>query len=761
MTAVLLAVALIAVMIPFSSISVSAGSVIEAAISWAVSIANDTDGLHLYSQSVRWGPSYDCSSFVISAFQNAGVDTGSASWTGNMKSEFTKHGFEWISWSDIGNVSNLQRGDVLLYHNDSTRDGHTEIYLGNNTNVGAHSANRPAADQISVSGYYYHPWQGVLRYNDEPDYVNLGDDFYAYIINTDSWLHATNDNGNVNVHQETHLPNEIWHFERLSNGSYKITSCLDGKCIEVHNFETQNGTNVEMHSYDDNSAQHWFIYGESAQYVLRAECGDNVLDLCGGAESAGDGTNLQMWENNGSDAQKFQIWKLNNDEIPLNLGNDFYSYIINTASWKGLINDGNHNACFSETNDQVKPFWHFTRNPNGSYKIISVYDGQALDCDSGKSENGTNIGVWDSSDVNFQEWFIYGEPAAYYLRPNCTNGVLDMTGGSYYDGVNAQIFERNNTDAQKLQIWKVNFEDVPQNVGDDFYAYVINTNSWKSLANDGEHHALFNENLPDNQKIWHFTRKDTGAYKIKSVYDGNVLDVDLSNSESGTDVGVWTDSNTINQEWYVYGESARYYLKPRCSDCVLDMCGGEYYDNVNAQIFTRIFSNAQLFQIWKLDEPNLIAPNVTIENIIDSENNIKFTWNGCEGATGYDISIFDSAGDELLYMIYNVQGTTYFAAIPDGEYIAEVTAINNRFNMYSFGTRTSFEVHQYTIIGEISLDGTIDVRDCTAIQRYLAEYETLTDNQLAAADTNGDGEVTIEDVTYLQMYLAEYDVTLG
>lgn len=172
MTAILLAAVMVILMIPVATVTVSAGSVIESAISWAVDIANDDT--HLYSQSVRWGPSYDCSSLVISAFQNAGVDTGSASWTGNMKSEFTKHGFDWISWSDIGDVSNLQRGDVLLYHNDSTRDGHTEIYLGNNTNVGAHSANRPASDQISVSGYYYHPWQGVLRYKDEQIHNPIG-----------------------------------------------------------------------------------------------------------------------------------------------------------------------------------------------------------------------------------------------------------------------------------------------------------------------------------------------------------------------------------------------------------------------------------------------------------------------------------------------------------------------------------------------------------------------------------------------------------
>ena len=63
--------------------------------------------------------------------------------------------------------------------------------------------------------------------------------------------------------------------------------------------------------------------------------------------------------------------------------------------------------------------------------------------------------------------------------------------------------------------------------------------------------------------------------------------------------------------------------------------------------------------------------------------------------------------------------------------------------------------------GDTNGDGQLTIRDATAIQRHLAEYELLTPEQQALADTNGDGSITIDDVTLLQMYLAEYDVTLG
>ena len=64
------------------------GAVIESAVNWAVKIANDNS--HGYDQNSRWGPNYDCSSLVISAFEQAGckVKSGGATYTGNMKSVF-------------------------------------------------------------------------------------------------------------------------------------------------------------------------------------------------------------------------------------------------------------------------------------------------------------------------------------------------------------------------------------------------------------------------------------------------------------------------------------------------------------------------------------------------------------------------------------------------------------------------------------------------------------------------------------------------
>ena len=168
-----------------ANVAKAASPIVERAISWAISIANDNS--HGYSQSNRWGPDYDCSSFVISAFRNAGINVGAATYTGNMRAQFTQHGFRWIPWSQLGGASNLQRGDILL-----NEVQHTEIYLGNNQNVGAHS-NRgypqtgdQTGTEISVSGYYYHPWNGVLRYTGSSG-CNCSTDYAGdYYVSTNS-----------------------------------------------------------------------------------------------------------------------------------------------------------------------------------------------------------------------------------------------------------------------------------------------------------------------------------------------------------------------------------------------------------------------------------------------------------------------------------------------------------------------------------------------------------------------------------------------
>lgn len=64
-------------------------------------------------------------------------------------------------------------------------------------------------------------------------------------------------------------------------------------------------------------------------------------------------------------------------------------------------------------------------------------------------------------------------------------------------------------------------------------------------------------------------------------------------------------------------------------------------------------------------------------------------------------------------------------------------------------------------VGDVNLDGIINILDATAIQSHLAEYVPLKEEQLYNSDTDGNRRISISDVTRLQQFLAGIDVTLG
>ena len=58
-------------------------------------------------------------------------------------------------------------------------------------------------------------------------------------------------------------------------------------------------------------------------------------------------------------------------------------------------------------------------------------------------------------------------------------------------------------------------------------------------------------------------------------------------------------------------------------------------------------------------------------------------------------------------------------------------------------------------LGDINLNGTIDVTDLTELSLYLLGDRELTENQQKSADVDSDGAVTLADLARLQQYLSK------
>lgn len=168
-------------------------SKIQSAVDWAVRIASDS--LHGYAQDNRWGPDYDCSSMVISAWEQAGVPVKSkgATYTGNMKSVFLACGFKDVTAQvNRSTGAGLQTGDVLLHEQN-----HTAMFIGAgkivhasiNENGGVRNGRTgdQTGGEICTRSYYNFPWGVVLRYTEEP----LAEDEYVVQEGEGFWVIAS------------------------------------------------------------------------------------------------------------------------------------------------------------------------------------------------------------------------------------------------------------------------------------------------------------------------------------------------------------------------------------------------------------------------------------------------------------------------------------------------------------------------------------------------------------------------------------------
>lgn len=147
------------------------GEQVENAVKWMVEMANDNT--HGYDQDNRWGDDYDCSSFVISGYEQAGIPlkTNGATYTGDLKAVAITTGFHEVTWGN--DITKLVRGDILL-----NEIHHTAVFIGdgkivqasaneNGTATGGQTGDQ-TGKEIYIRDYYVYTsgWDCVLRYHD-------------------------------------------------------------------------------------------------------------------------------------------------------------------------------------------------------------------------------------------------------------------------------------------------------------------------------------------------------------------------------------------------------------------------------------------------------------------------------------------------------------------------------------------------------------------------------------------------------------------
>ena len=141
----------------------------------------------------------------------------------------------------------------------------------------------------------------------------------------------------------------------LKDGWYTIFSALNkSRVLDISNSSQQNGGNLQLWEDNGTNAQKfWVRYVGEGYYEIESLCSGKVLDV----EHSGKtkGTNVWQYERNGTDAQKWLIKKADDDD-------------------------------------------------SDCYYIISKCNGLSLDVEYSKTELGTNIRVWDRNGTDAQKF---------------------------------------------------------------------------------------------------------------------------------------------------------------------------------------------------------------------------------------------------------------------------------------------------------------------------------------------------------------------
>ncbi|MBR2753946.1 RICIN domain-containing protein [Candidatus Saccharibacteria bacterium] len=139
-------------------------------------------------------------------------------------------------------------------------------------------------------------------------------------------------------------------------------------------------------------------------YVLQSELDNKkVLDIDGGVKNAKNGTNIQLYEKNGTEAQQ----------------------------------------------------WKIQANDDGTYTIINPATKKVLDVEAGSKNDGANIQLYESNGTCAQRWkIVKGEADNYTIYSACSGRVIDVSAGNTANGTNIQIYTSNNTKAQKWKLAK-------------------------------------------------------------------------------------------------------------------------------------------------------------------------------------------------------------------------------------------------------------------------------------------------------------------
>ena len=172
--------------------------------------------------------------------------------------------------------------------------------------------------------------------------------------------------------------------------------------------------------------------------------------------------------------------------------------------------DGTNIHIYEENGTPAQEFI-FTKDKNGYYRISAKDSGKPIELAGGKNADPVNVqlGSWDNKA--YQKWKIYDVGDGYYniVSAKNENLCLDVAGAGTTNATNVQVCAWNGTNAQKWKLKKVTKKDKLSVAASD-----------TTVTYDGKAHTI-TVNPSKNTTITYSDKKD-GTYTSKAPTITNV-----------------------------------------------------------------------------------------------------------------------------------------------------------------------------------------------------------------------------------------------
>lgn len=279
---------------------------------------------------------------------------------------------------------------------------------------------------------------------------------------------------------------------------------------------------------------------------------------------------------------------------------------------------------------------------DGQYVLSSYNAGdKALEVRWGSTQNGAPTQIYEQNDTPAQRWEVASTGDGFYTIRNTNSGkFLDIPGAQAESGRRLQQYEGNGTQAQQ---WRI--------VADASRAgyYVLLSRIDESLALDicgagtsnGTGVQLYTANGTGAQSFF-FHRlaslPQDGVYTIMNAGSEKQLDVSGASLADSANVQQYKDNGTLAQKFKLERNASdgSYTIVSVQSGKVLDVAGGRSADGTNVQQYSSNGSAAQRWYIRSLSDGSFAISSALDGRVLDvrygstadGANVQTYSWNG-------------------------------------------------------------------------------------------------------------------------------------